>query len=82
MKFPWTPLVYLVAVLVAVALHRIKPLEIDAGWQLPLQAVGVLSAAAGIWLVGWGYAQRARRRKAFAAAAAARVKVGEAVSHG
>jgi len=33
-------------------------------------------------LVGWGYAQRARRRKAAAAAQAARVKSGEAVSHG
>ena len=33
-------------------------------------------------LVGWGYAQRARRRRAAAAAQAARVKVGEAVSHG
>jgi H+/Cl- antiporter ClcA len=33
-------------------------------------------------LVGWGYAQRARRRRAVAAAQAARVKVDEAVSHG
>jgi hypothetical protein len=33
-------------------------------------------------LVGWGYAQRARRRRAVAAAQAARVKVGEAVSGG
>jgi H+/Cl- antiporter ClcA len=33
-------------------------------------------------LVGWGYAQRARRRKAIAAAQAARLKGDEAVSHG
>jgi hypothetical protein len=33
-------------------------------------------------LVGWGYAQRARKRRALAAAQAARLKVGEAVSHG
>ena len=33
-------------------------------------------------LVGWGYAQRARRRKAAAAAQAARVKGDQAVSHG
>jgi hypothetical protein len=33
-------------------------------------------------LVGFGYAQRARRRRALAAAQAARVKVDEAVSHG
>jgi hypothetical protein len=33
-------------------------------------------------LVGWGYAQRARKRRALAAAQAARVKGDEAVSHG
>jgi hypothetical protein len=33
-------------------------------------------------LVGWGYAQRARRRKAIAAAQAARLKGDEAVSPG
>jgi len=33
-------------------------------------------------LVGWGYAQRARRRKAIAAAQAARLKVDQAVSRG
>lgn len=33
-------------------------------------------------LVGWGYGQRARRRRAVAGALAARVKVDEAVSHG
>jgi len=33
-------------------------------------------------LVGWGYAQRARRRRAVAAAQAARVKSDQAVSHG
>jgi hypothetical protein len=33
-------------------------------------------------LVGWGYGQRARRRRLAAAAQAARVKGDEAVSHG
>ena len=33
-------------------------------------------------LVGWGYAQRARRRKARALAQAARVKSDEVVAHG
>jgi hypothetical protein len=33
-------------------------------------------------LVGWGYAQRARRRRIAAAAQAARVKSDQAVSHG
>jgi protein-S-isoprenylcysteine O-methyltransferase Ste14 len=64
MKFPWTPVVYLVAALVALALHRINPLEIASEWLLPIQAIGILSAAAGIWLVGWGYAKLLRYRTA------------------
>lgn len=64
MKFPWTPVVYLVAVLLALVFHKIKPLDIEAGWQLPLQAVGILSTTAGIWLVGWGYAKLLRYRTA------------------
>lgn len=64
MKFPWTPVVYLVAVLLALLLDRIKPLEIDAGWTLLLQSLGVASAAAGIWLVWWGYAKLIRYRTA------------------
>jgi protein-S-isoprenylcysteine O-methyltransferase Ste14 len=57
LKFPWTPVVYLVAVLLALVLHRVNPLEIESGWLMLLQTVGILSAAAGIWLVGWGYAK-------------------------
>jgi len=64
MKFPWTPVVYLVAVFVALVLHRINPLEIAADWLLPLQALGVISAAVGIWLVFWGYAKLLRYRTA------------------
>ena len=64
MKFPWTPVVYLVAVFVALVLHRINPLEIVADWLLPLQALGVISAAVGIWLVFWGYAKLLRYRTA------------------
>jgi len=64
MKFPWTPVVYLVAVLVALALHRINPLEIGGDWLLPLQAFGILCAGVGVWLVGWGYAKLLRYRTA------------------
>ena len=64
MKFPWTAVVYLVAVLLALALHRMKPLDIASEWQMPLEAVGILSATAGIWLVGWGYAKLLRYRTA------------------
>lgn len=64
MKFPWTPVVYFVAVVLALVLHRIKPLEVDTGWTLLLQALGIAAAAAGIWLVCWGYAKLIRYRTA------------------
>jgi protein-S-isoprenylcysteine O-methyltransferase Ste14 len=64
MKFPWTPVVYLVAVLLALALHRIKPLQVETDWALGLRIVGFAVAAAGIWLVGWGYAKLIRHRTA------------------
>ena len=37
-------------------------LDIEPGWALPLQALGVVTAAAGAWLVGWGYAKLIRYR--------------------
>jgi protein-S-isoprenylcysteine O-methyltransferase Ste14 len=64
MKFPWTPVIYLAAVPLALILHGITPLEIASGWLLPLHALGVLSAGAGIWLAGWGYAKLLRCRTA------------------
>ena len=63
-KFPWTPVVYLMAVLVALFVDRIRPLEIEPGWTLPLQALGVAIAALGVWLVGWGYGKLFRYRTA------------------
>jgi protein-S-isoprenylcysteine O-methyltransferase Ste14 len=64
LKFPWTPVVYAVAVLLALVLHRINPLEIAPDWAMPGQGLGVLCAAAGVWLVAWGYAKLLRYRTA------------------
>jgi protein-S-isoprenylcysteine O-methyltransferase Ste14 len=64
MTFPWTPVVYLLAVMVALVLHRVMPYEIEPDWLMPLQGLGVLCAAAGIWLAGWGYAKLHRCRTA------------------
>jgi protein-S-isoprenylcysteine O-methyltransferase Ste14 len=64
MKFPWTPVVYAAAVLLALALHRTHPLDIASDWHLPLQVLGVACAAAGVWLVLWGYAKLLRYRTA------------------
>lgn len=64
MKFPWTPVVYLLAVLLALVLQGLKPLEIAAGWRFPLEAFGILSVAAGLWLASWGYAKLIRCRTA------------------
>lgn len=64
LKFPWTPVVYFVAVIAALLLDRTRPLEITADWLMPMQALGVLCATAGLWLVGWGYAKLIRYRTA------------------
>ena len=64
LKFPWTPVVYLAAVALALLFGRISPMEIDAAWRLLMQALGVSGAAAGIWLVFWGYANLIRYRTA------------------
>ena len=70
MKFPWTPVVYLLAVLVALFLDRIKPLQIEPGWTLLLEALGIASAAAGVWLFWWGYAKLFRYRTALLSSSA------------
>lgn len=62
MIFPWTPVVYLAAVVVALVLHRIMPLDIEAQWQLAMQALGLIGSASGAWLVGWGYVKLIRYR--------------------
>ncbi|MGV3553030.1 methyltransferase family protein [Rhizobium sp.] len=64
MKFPWTPVVYLAAVLLALALQRTIPLQIAPGRALLLEMAGVAIAGAGIWLVLWGYAKLIRHRTA------------------
>lgn len=72
MKFPWTPVVYLLAVAVAALLGRTNPLEVDALWHLPMQGAGILAAGAGLWLVGWGYGKLLRCRTALLSSASAR----------
>ena len=62
MIFPWTPVVYLAAVVVALVLHRIMPLDIEAQWQLAMQALGLIGIVSGAWLVGWGYVKLIRYR--------------------
>ena len=64
LKFPWTPVVYLVATLISVLLHRIRPLAVESAWTLLIEAAGVVAATAGIWLVAWGYAKLIRHRTA------------------
>ena len=64
MKFPWTPVVYLAAVLLALALQRTIPLQIAPGRALLLEVAGVAIAGAGIWLVLWGYTKLIRHRTA------------------
>jgi len=64
LRFPWTPVVYLVAVLISVLLQRTKPLAFESGWAMLIEAVGAVTAAAGIWLVAWGYAKLIRHRTA------------------
>lgn len=62
MIFPWTPVVYLAAVLAALMLHKIKPLDVEGQWHLPMHVLGVVGIAAGVWLVGWGYIKLMRYR--------------------
>jgi protein-S-isoprenylcysteine O-methyltransferase Ste14 len=69
LKFPWTPVVYLAAMAMALVLDRISPLQIAAHWLLPLQILGALAAACGLWFVGWGYAKLIRCRTALLSSA-------------
>lgn len=64
LKFPWTPVVYFAAVIAALVLDRIRPLDIAQQWQLPMQLLGVIVAGTGFWLVCWGYAKLIRCRTA------------------
>ena len=64
MRFPWTPLVYVLAVLLALGLDRVDPLHIEGGWRLPFEVTGAMVMAAGLWLVVWGYAKLIRHRTA------------------
>ena len=64
MKFPWTPVVYLAAVALSLLLDRLSPIEIDAGWRLISEALGIVVAAGGFWLVLWGYGKLLRHRTA------------------
>lgn len=62
--FPWTPLVYLAAISLAVLFDRVSPWDIAPEWHLPAQAAGALAAAAGLWIAGWAYVQLIRCRTA------------------
>lgn len=64
MRFPWSPVVYLAAVLLALAFNRITPLRVDGNWTIWLESLGTVIAAAGLWLVLWGYAKLIRHRTA------------------
>ena len=64
LKFPWTPVVYFAAVIIALVLDRVAPIDIGDDWHLPLQMLGVIGAGAGFWLVCWGYAKLIRCRTA------------------
>jgi protein-S-isoprenylcysteine O-methyltransferase Ste14 len=64
LKFAWTPVVYLTAVAMALGLGRVHPMDTIPDGRLLLQGLGVLAAAAGLWLVIWGYGQLLRCRTA------------------
>lgn len=64
LKFPWTPVVYLAALAIALLFARTSPMEISADWRLPMRMLGAIAAGGGVWLVGWGYAKLIRYRTA------------------
>jgi protein-S-isoprenylcysteine O-methyltransferase Ste14 len=70
MKFPWTPVVYLAAVVAALMLHEIRPLDIEAQWKLAIQTLGVIAVASGMWLVVWSYVKLMRYRTGLMASSA------------
>jgi protein-S-isoprenylcysteine O-methyltransferase Ste14 len=55
LSFPWTPFVYIAAILIAVGLDRIFPLELMEGWHLTFFVAGTLSLAISVWLGFWGF---------------------------
>ncbi|MCB1446347.1 MAG: isoprenylcysteine carboxylmethyltransferase family protein [Rhizobiaceae bacterium] len=70
MKFPWTPVVYLAAVAIALLLNRLDPLGTPPQWHLTLQALGTVAGVAGLWLVLWGYGKLLRHRTALLSSSA------------
>ena len=50
LSFPWTPFVYIAAILIAVGLDRLFPLELLDGWYLTFLAVGSLFVVMSVWL--------------------------------
>jgi protein-S-isoprenylcysteine O-methyltransferase Ste14 len=61
MTFPWTPIVYVVALMLALSLHRLRPLHIESGRVL-LEVLGMLIAASGVALAVWAYTKLVRSR--------------------
>jgi protein-S-isoprenylcysteine O-methyltransferase Ste14 len=55
LSFPWTPFVYAAAILVAIGLDRLFPLELMDGWHVSFFVAGTLSTGVAIWLCIWGF---------------------------
>lgn len=57
LSFPWTPFVYLTALLAGIGLDRLFPLELLDGWQLIFLASGTALLAIALWLGVWACAK-------------------------
>lgn len=55
LNFPWTPFVYIGAILIAVGLDRLFPLELLDGWHLSFLTAGGACLATSVWLGFWGF---------------------------
>ena len=55
LNFPWTPFVYLIAILAAVMLDRHFPLELLDGWYLAFLVAGVALLSISLWIGFWGF---------------------------
>lgn len=55
LRFPWTPFVYIGAILIAVGLDRLFPLELLDGWYLAFLSTGIVFLVLSLWLGFWGF---------------------------
>lgn len=55
LNFPWTPFVFAAAILIAIALDRVFPLELMDGWHVTFFVTGTIASALALWLGLWGF---------------------------